>query len=34
MDNDGAAAIALDAGGTAGIGKPQRGIMAGLRHHF
>jgi predicted porin len=34
MDNDGAAAIALDAGGTVGAGKPQRGIMAGLRHHF
>jgi len=34
MDNDGAAAIALDAGGTVGAGKPQRGIMAGIRHHF
>jgi predicted porin len=34
MDNDGAAAIALDAGGTVGVGKPQRGIMAGIRHHF
>ncbi|GGX93732.1 membrane protein [Pseudoduganella dura] len=34
MDNDGAAAIALDAGGTAGAGKAQKGIMAGLRHHF
>jgi predicted porin len=34
MDNDGAAAIALDAGGAVGAGKPQRGIMAGIRHHF
>jgi predicted porin len=34
MDNDGAAAVALDAGGSVGAGKPQRGIMAGIRHHF
>jgi predicted porin len=34
MDNDGAAAIALDAGGSVGAGKTQRGFMAGLRHHF
>ncbi|GGY59744.1 porin [Pseudoduganella albidiflava] len=34
MNNDGAAAIALDAGGSVGVGKPQRGLMAGLRHHF
>jgi predicted porin len=34
MDNHGAAAIALDAGGTAGAGKAQHGLMAGLRHLF
>ncbi|MBB3219514.1 porin [Pseudoduganella umbonata] len=34
MDNDGAAAIALDAGGTAGPGKAQTGVMTGLRHLF
>ncbi|QGZ43357.1 porin [Pseudoduganella flava] len=34
MDNDGAAAVALDAGGTVGAGKAQNGVMAGIRHHF
>jgi len=34
MDNDGLAAISLDAGGTAGPGKRQNGVMAGLRHTF
>lgn len=34
MDNDGASAVSLDAGGTVGVGKIQNGIMAGLRHHF
>jgi len=34
MDNDGASAVALDAGGTVGAGKTQNGVMVGLRHHF
>lgn len=34
MDNDGASAVALDAGGTVGAGKTQNGVMLGLRHHF
>ena len=34
MDNDGASAVALDAGGTVGVGKTQNGVMLGLRHHF
>jgi predicted porin len=34
MDNHGAAAIALDAGGTTAPGRTQSGVMAGLRHTF
>ena len=34
MDNHGAAAIALDAGGATAPGKAQSGTMAGLRHTF
>lgn len=34
MDNDGNSAVALDAGGTVGVGKTQNGVMVGLRHHF
>lgn len=34
MDNDGAAAVALDAGGTVGAGRTQNGVMAGVRHFF
>ncbi|XYJ08666.1 porin [Telluria sp. B2] len=34
MDNDGASAVALDAGGTVGVGRTQNGVMLGLRHHF
>jgi len=34
MDNDGASAVALDAGGSVGAGKTQNGVMLGLRHHF
>lgn len=34
MDNDGLSAVPLDAGGTVGVGRTQKGIMAGLRHHF
>jgi predicted porin len=34
MNNNGASAVSLDAGGTVGVGKTQNGIMAGLRHHF
>jgi predicted porin len=34
MKNSGASAIALDAGGTVGVGKTQNGIVAGLRHTF
>jgi predicted porin len=34
MDNKGASAVALDAGGTVGAGMAQNGLMAGLRHTF
>ena len=34
MDNDGASAVALDAGGTVAPGVAQNGVMAGLRHSF
>ena len=34
MANDGAAAVALDAGGTVGAGRTQYGVMAGMRHFF
>lgn len=34
MDNEGTAAISLDAGGTVGAGLRQSGIMTGLRHSF
>lgn len=34
MDNRGQAAIPLDVGGTAGPGRTQNGVMAGLRHSF
>jgi len=34
LKNEGASAVALDAGGTAGAGKTQNGVMAGLRHLF
>jgi predicted porin len=34
MDNKGASAVALDAGGSVGAGLAQNGFMAGLRHHF
>lgn len=34
MDNHGAAAIALDAGGTVAPGRAQNGVMAGIRHMF
>jgi predicted porin len=34
MKNSGTSAVALDAGGTVGVGMTQNGVMAGLRHHF
>ncbi|WP_317203878.1 porin [Janthinobacterium sp.] len=34
MKNAGKAAIALDAGGTVGVGKSQSGLVLGLRHTF
>jgi predicted porin len=34
MDNKGTSAVALDAGGTVGVGLAQNGVMAGLRHTF
>lgn len=34
MDNEGLAAVALDAGGTVAAGRAQNGVMAGLRHAF
>ena len=34
MNNDGMAAVALDAGGTVGAGRTQNGVMAGVRHFF
>ncbi|WP_020656524.1 porin [Massilia niastensis] len=34
MDNDGASAVALDAGGTVAPGMSQNGVLLGLRHSF
>jgi len=34
MDNKGASAVSLDAGGTVGAGLAQNGVMLGLRHSF
>ena len=34
MDNDGSSAVALDVGGTAGVGVAQNGVMVGVRHIF
>ena len=34
MKNSGLSAVALDAGGTVGVGKTQNGVMGGLRHSF
>lgn len=34
MKNSGLSAIALDAGGSVGVGKTQNGVMAGIRHSF
>ncbi|MEO5935031.1 MAG: porin, partial [Duganella sp.] len=34
MKNSGLSAVALDAGGTVGVGKTQNGVMTGLRHSF
>jgi len=34
VKNGALSAIALDAGGTVGVGKTQNGIMAGLKHNF
>jgi predicted porin len=34
MDNDGNSAVALDMGGTVGVGMAQNGVMAGMRHLF
>lgn len=34
MDNAGGAAVAIDAGGTAGAGLNQNGILVGVRHAF
>ena len=34
VKNGALSAIALDAGGTVGVGKSQNGVMAGLRHNF
>ena len=34
MKNSGLSAVALDAGGTVGVGKTQNGLMAGMRHSF
>lgn len=34
IDNDGSSAVALDVGGTVGIGMSQNGVMAGMRHSF
>ncbi|MDB5936957.1 MAG: hypothetical protein JWQ01_4301 [Massilia sp.] len=34
MRNKGTSAVALDAGGTVGVGLTQNGVMAGLRHTF
>jgi predicted porin len=34
MRNEGLSAVALDAGGSVGVGKTQNGVMGGLRHSF
>lgn len=34
LDNDGVSAVGIDAGGSAGPGLSQNGMMVGLRHHF
>lgn len=34
MDNDGSSAVALDLGGTVGVGMAQNGVMTGIRHAF
>jgi predicted porin len=34
MRNHGTSAVALDAGGTVGVGMTQNGVMTGLRHTF
>lgn len=34
MNNDGGAAVAIDAGGSAGAGLNQAGVMLGIRHMF
>jgi predicted porin len=34
IDNKGSSAASLDAGGTAGPGQAQNGVMLGLRHSF
>ena len=34
MDNDGSSAVALDVGGTVGVGLAQNGVMLGVRHSF
>lgn len=34
ISNDGASAVALDVGGTVGVGLSQNGVMAGMRHSF
>jgi predicted porin len=34
IKNKGASAVAIDAGGTVGVGLTQNGVMAGLRHTF
>jgi predicted porin len=34
VSNDGNSAVALDLGGTAGVGAEQNGIMTGIRHSF
>lgn len=34
IDNDGSSAVALDLGGTVGVGMAQNGVMTGIRHSF
>lgn len=34
LDNDGSSAVALDLGGTVGVGMAQNGVMTGIRHSF
>ena len=34
IDNDGVSAVALDLGGTVGVGLAQNGVMTGIRHAF